>query len=89
MVGTRIKPVDNRAPFEAFTEVTCSYTATKGTCKASNLSVEPARGSVTGYRDVPTESEQALMSAVAEQHVPIAIEAWRSQSRVLRSGRDA
>ena len=52
------------------TEANYSYTclATKGTCKASYCNVEPAHGSVTGYRGVPTVSEQALMSAVAQQH---------------------
>ena len=34
-------------------------------------------GSVTGYKDVDHNSEQALMSAVAQQPVSIAIEADR------------
>ena len=42
------------------TETSYSYTclATKGTCKASNCNVELAQGSVTRYKDVPTDSEQ-------------------------------
>ena len=42
------------------------------------------QGCVTRYKDVPVDSEQVGMSGVARQHVPIAIEAWRSQSRVLQ-----
>ena len=46
------------------TEANYSYTclATKGTCKAPLMEV------LRGYRGVPTDSEQALMSAVAQQH---------------------
>ena len=42
------------------TEASYSYTCltTKGTCKASNCNVELVQGSVTRYRDVPTDSEQ-------------------------------
>ena len=39
-----------------------------------------AQGSVTGYKDVSTDSGWALMSAVAQQHVPIAIEAGQSST---------
>ena len=47
----------------------------KGTCKASSCTVGLAQGSVTGYKGVSTDSEQALVSAVPQQPVPIAIEA--------------
>ena len=42
------------------TEASYSYTclATKGTCKASNCNIELAQGSVTRYKDIPTDSEQ-------------------------------
>ena len=58
------------------TEASHSYSclATKGTCKASNCSVERAHGSVTGYNG------EVLMSTVAHQHVPIAIEAGLSST---------
>ena len=51
------------------TEASHSYSclATKGTCKASICNVEFAQGSVTGHKGV-SDSEQALMSAVAHQH---------------------
>ena len=53
------------------TEASHSYSclATKGTCKVSNCNVEVAQGSVTGYKG------EALMLTVAQEHVPIAIEA--------------
>ena len=60
------------------TETSCSYTAVKGTCKDSCYTVRIAQGSVAGYKDVPTDSEQALMPAVAQQHVTTAIEADQS-----------
>ena len=50
----------------------------KGTCKASSCTVglaQGSEGSVTGYKGVSTDSEQALVSAVPQQPVPIAIEA--------------
>ena len=52
------------------TEANHSYSclATEGTCKASYCNVELAHGSVTGYRGVSNDSEQALMSAVGQQH---------------------
>merc|ERR1711868_100723 len=45
-----------------------------------------AQGSVTGYKDVSTDSEQALMSAVAQQPVSIAIEADQSSFQSYSSG---
>merc|ERR1711955_66093 len=42
--------------------------------------------SVTGYKDVSTDSEQALMSAVAQQPVSIAIEADQSSFQSYSSG---
>ena len=59
-------------------ETSCSYTAVKGTCKDSCYTVRIAQGSVAGYKHVPTDSEQAMMSAVAQQHVTTAIEADQS-----------
>merc|ERR1711955_78431 len=42
--------------------------------------------SVTGYKDVSTDSEQALMSAVAQQPVSIAIEADQASFQLYSSG---
>merc|ERR1712243_340084 len=63
-----------------------SYTARKGTCKASSCTVGLSQGSVTGYKDVSTDSEQALMSAVAQQPVSIDIEADQSSFQSYSSG---
>ena len=51
------------------TEANHSYSCltTEGTCKASYCNVELAQGSVTEYRSVSNDSEQALISAVAQQ----------------------
>merc|ERR1712107_586004 len=68
------------------TEDSYSYTARKGTCKASSCTVGLSQGSVTGYKDVSTDSEQALMSAVAQQPVSIAIEAVQSSFQSYSSG---
>jgi len=68
------------------TEASYQYTAQKGTCKASSCSVGLSKGSVTGYKDVATDSEQALMSAVAKNPVSIAIEADKSAFQLYKSG---
>ena len=44
------------------------------------------QGSVTGYKDVSTVGEQALMSAVARQPVSTAIEADESSFQLYMSG---
>jgi len=41
---------------------------------------------VTGFKDVPTDSKEALMSAVAQQPVSIAIEADKSVFQLYTSG---
>ena len=69
------------------TEASYSYTATKGTCKASNHNVELAQGSVTGYRDVSTDNEQTLMSIMVRQPVSTAIEADPEANNLLDVGR--
>ena len=47
----------------------------KGTCKDSNCTVDIFQRSVTGYKDVSTDIEQALMLAAAQQPMSTAIEA--------------
>ena len=47
------------------TETSYSYTAVKGTCKASCYTVGIAQAGVTGCKDVFTDREQALMSTMA------------------------
>jgi len=57
------------------TESSYPYRGVDGTCHASGCITGIPRGDVTGYRDVSTDSAHALMSAVAQQPVSIAIEA--------------
>merc|ERR1712061_449288 len=44
------------------TEDSYPYKAKGGTCKASSCTVGIAKGGVTGYKDVSSNSEQAMMS---------------------------
>merc|ERR1711904_712652 len=57
------------------TEQSYSYKARRGTCEASSCTVGIPKGSVTGYKDVAKDDMQALMEAVTQQPVSIAIEA--------------
>jgi len=68
------------------TEGSYPYKGTGGTCKASSCTVGIAKGSVTGFKDVSSDSEQALMSAVNQQPVSIAIEADKSVFQLYKSG---
>lgn len=57
------------------TEDTYSYTAAQGTCQQS---VQPAV-TISGYQDVPTNDEDALAAAVANQPVSVAVDAHNFQ----------
>ena len=52
-----------------------SYTGTKGTCSSSSCTVGLALGSVTGIKDVTVNSVEALIGALVQQPVSVAIEA--------------
>merc|ERR1719502_305203 len=68
------------------TEESYPYTAMGGTCHASSCAVGIPKGGVTGYKDVPAEDEQALMEAVSQQPVSIAIEADQSAFQLYKQG---
>merc|ERR1712084_184197 len=68
------------------TEESYPYKAKGGTCAASSCTVGLAKGAVTGYKDVSADSESAMMSAVSQQPVSIAIEADRSIFQLYKSG---
>ena len=68
------------------TEASYSYKGVDGTCKASSCTVGIPKGGVTGYKDVSTDDEQALMDAVAKGPVSIAIEADKSAFQFYSSG---
>ena len=67
------------------TEASYPYTATGGVCKESSCTVGLAKGAVTGFKDV-AQNEQALMEAVAQQPVAIAIEADQMAFQFYTSG---
>jgi cathepsin L len=68
------------------TENSYPYNAKAGTCKASECKIGIPKGAVKGFKDVSTDSEQALMSALNQQPVSIAIEADKSIFQLYRSG---
>merc|ERR1712232_1447551 len=68
------------------TETSYPYKAVGGSCKASSCTTGIPKGSVTGFKDVTVDSEQALMSALNKQPVSIAIEADRSAFQLYKSG---
>jgi hypothetical protein len=67
------------------TEASYPYTATGGVCKSSTCTVGLAKGAVTGFKDV-AQNEQALMEAVAQQPVAIAIEADQTAFQFYSGG---
>eukprot|EP00913_Durusdinium_trenchii_P011620 g10914.t1 len=68
------------------TEQSYPYTATGGICNSSSCTVGIPRGSVTGYVDVEADDEEALMDAVAQQPVSVAIEADKRAFQNYKSG---
>merc|ERR1719262_1917399 len=61
------------------------YTASDGTCNTGGCTVVIPKGGVTGYTDVD-HSESALMSALNQQPVSIAIEADKSAFQSYNNG---
>merc|ERR1712032_154814 len=57
-----------------------------GTCKASSCTLGLAKGAVSGFHDVSKNSEKALMSALMQGPVSIAVEADKSVFQSYRSG---
>jgi len=57
------------------TEASYPYEGRDGTCKKSSCTAALVKGQVTGYVDVDKNSKQALMSAVAQQPISIAVDA--------------
>merc|ERR1712110_233143 len=68
------------------TETSYPYKAVGGSCKASSCTTGIPKGGVTGFKDVTVDSEQALMSALDQQPVSIAIEADKSVFQLYSSG---
>jgi C1A family cysteine protease len=68
------------------TEESYPYKAQKGTCQKSSCTVGLAQGSVKGFKDVSPQDIDALMDAIAQQPVSIAIEADQSVFQLYKSG---
>jgi C1A family cysteine protease len=68
------------------TEESYPYKAKRGTCQKSTCTVGIPSGKVTGFKDVPADDKEALMSAVAQQPVSIAIEADKSIFQLYKGG---
>jgi len=68
------------------TEDSYPYKAVGGTCKASSCTVGVPKGSVQGFKDVPANSKEAMMSALNLGPVSIAIEADKSIFQLYHSG---
>jgi len=68
------------------TEDSYPYKAKKTGCEATSCTVGIPKGGVTGYKDVQRNSKEALMEAVSQQPVSIAIEADKIVFQLYKSG---
>ena len=68
------------------TEESYPYKGTASTCAASSCTVGVAKGGVTGYTDVNKDDMNAMMEAVAQQPVSIAIEANLPTFQMYKKG---
>ncbi|CAI0432570.1 unnamed protein product [Linum tenue] len=66
------------------TEANYPYSAADGSCSASKEGNHAA--TIKGYEDVPTNSESALLKAVASQPISVAIDAGDSSFQLYESG---
>ena len=66
------------------TEANYPYQGTDGTCNTNKASNHAAK--ITGYEDVPANSEDALLKAVANQPVSVAIDASGSAFQFYSGG---
>jgi len=64
-------------------EASYPYHASDGTCKSSSCT---AAATITGYQDVPQDSDTALMTAIAQQPVSVAVEADQSSFQFYSGG---
>ena len=65
-------------------ETAYPYTATDGTCKSKTCGA--AAATITGFQDVPTNSETALMTAIVQQPVSVAVEADQDSFQFYSGG---
>jgi cathepsin L len=68
------------------TEESYSYTAKNGECDVSGCTIGVPKGSVTGFKDVSPDDENAMLEAVAKGPVSVAIEADKSVFQLYKTG---
>jgi C1A family cysteine protease len=68
------------------TEESYAYHAKGGKCQEGNCTQGIPSGGIAGFKDVPTDDEEALMEAVAQQPVAIAIEADQMAFQLYSKG---
>merc|ERR1711972_1087702 len=68
------------------TEQSYPYKGRGGGCKASSCTGGIPKGDVTGFKDVAKDDMQALMEAVMQQPVSIAVEADKSAFQLYHGG---
>jgi len=66
------------------TEASYPYTAKDGTCASKTCTKSGV--TVTGFTDVPTDSQTALMTAIVQQPISIAVEADQASFQSYSSG---
>ena len=66
------------------TETNYPYQGTDGTCNKNKEANQTAK--ITGYEDVPTNSESALLKAIANRLVSVAIDAGESDFQFYSTG---
>jgi len=70
----------------ACTEESYPYEAKNGKCRQTSCKAGIPAGSVTGFKDVDTNDEKALMEAVSKQPVSVAIEADQQAFQLYSGG---
>jgi xylem cysteine proteinase len=65
------------------TEAAYPYTAADGTCTATG---KPVAATITGFKDVPANSETALETAIVTQPISVAVEADQSVFQFYTTG---
>ena len=68
------------------TESSYPYLAKQGACYESNCTVGVPKGSIVGFKDVSAQDTEALMEAVAQQPVSVAIEADQMAFQLYKGG---
>jgi len=68
------------------TEGSYAYKGANGVCQTSNCTAGIPKGAVKGFKDVPHRDLNALMEAVAQQPVSVAIEADEMAFQLYKNG---